>query len=245
MLQPVARLQSGRMLYRFRGVTSNMYLLTDGKSDSTFLVDCGMPEDAAGLIHALKAFPPLKRVICTHFHVDHISGWPILKRHYTSCDIWFHEKAAPFVDGRSAVPMPGIKAIRNILLPVMREYRYLPKPQDVFKGALYGTPFKKGFPAGRVQFFNARREPLPGFLTLETPGHRPEEVSFLDSSSGCFISGDFILVMQNRIRVNTFVSDPQAQANSIRSMGRFSGMNTICPGHGPCRDFSLTDIQQQ
>jgi glyoxylase-like metal-dependent hydrolase (beta-lactamase superfamily II) len=242
MLKRVAQLNNNRSLYQYRGKTSNMYFLVDSKFDATYMVDCGMPSDADGLIRALAAFPPLKRVVCTHFHVDHISAWPILKNHIRNCNIWFHENARPYVSGQSLVAMPKMKDIKEILLPCMREYRYFPKAGDLFHGVLPGTPFKRGFPEDRVGFFSSAQEILPGFSSIHTPGHMPDEVSFFDPESGQFISGDFIIVLHKRLKANTFLTNKNDQRNSLERIKQLSEIKAICPGHGQCRPFSNNDI---
>jgi glyoxylase-like metal-dependent hydrolase (beta-lactamase superfamily II) len=241
-MKRIAQLENCRSLYLYRGNASNMYILVDSESNETYLVDCGMPSDAEGLVRTLESLPKLKRVVCTHFHVDHISAWPILKNHFMDCDIWFHEDAKPFVDGRSSVAIPGLKDIRGILLPCMKEYRYFPKISELFCGALLGTPFKRGFPEDRVRYFNDDQEMLPGFTSIHTPGHVPDEVSFFEPQSGQFISGDFIIVLNNRITVNTFLTDKNDQQNSLERIRKLTRIKTICPGHGECRSFSFKNI---
>jgi glyoxylase-like metal-dependent hydrolase (beta-lactamase superfamily II) len=242
ILKLIAQLSSNRSLHQYRGKTSNIYLLADSESNTSYMIDCGMPSDADGLIHTLSAFPPLQRVVCTHFHVDHISAWAALKKRFSGCDIWFHENAKPYVAGRSLVAMPGLKDIREILLPCMREYRYFPKTAELLHGFLPGTPFKRGFPQDRVRFFSSDQEVLPGFSCIHTPGHTPDGVSFFEPNSGQFISGDFILVLHNKIKANTFLTNKDDQQNSLIRIRQLSGIKAICPGHGRCRPFSTNDI---
>ena len=241
MIRFQKELSAGRVLYQFWGKTSNCYLLVDPGRDATYLIDCGMPSDTPSLLKVLRDFPPLKRVVCTHFHVDHISGWIGLKETYQKTEIWFHEKSGPFVSGQKTIPFPGSRALKEILIPCMQTYVYRPSLRDVFRGALYGTPFKKGFPQDRVNYFADETKVLPGFLTLQTPGHRPDETSFWDPDSGVFISGDFIVVLNGKVLLNSFVSSPedqQASHEKIKQLG-ISGM--LCPGHGICRPFSPTN----
>ena len=82
MIAHTLPLNNGRTLHQYRGRASNQYILEDHANGSTFLIDCGMPSDAPGLQNVLKSMPPLKQVVCTHFHVDHVSGWIQLKRSF-------------------------------------------------------------------------------------------------------------------------------------------------------------------
>ena len=174
MIRFQQELSPGKTLYQFWGRTSNCYLLVDTEMAATYLIDCGMPSDTPSLLKILKDQPPLKRVVCTHFHVDHISGWVQLKEVNPTCEIWFHEKARPLVTGIDSIPFPGSRAFKEILIPCMKMYEYWPSLGDTFHGALFGTPFKKGFPQKQVQYFTDTEEVLPCFLTLSTPGHRPD-----------------------------------------------------------------------
>ena len=241
MIRFKRNLSAGRALYQFWGKTSNCYLLVDFNRNASYLIYCGMPSDASSLLHALKNLPRLKRVVCTHFHVDHISGWVALKKAYPGAEIWFHEKARSFVSGKKSIPFPGPRAFKEILIPCMQEYGYRPNLQDAFQGALFGSPLKKGFPEDRVRYFADKVTVLPGFTTLHTPGHRPDEASFLDPELGIFISGDFIVVLDGKILPNTFVSSPEAQRASLKKIQQYTAVKCICPGHGQVRSFSSQD----
>jgi glyoxylase-like metal-dependent hydrolase (beta-lactamase superfamily II) len=242
MIRFQKELSANRTLHQFWGKTSNSYLLVDAGTHATYLIDCGMPSDIPSLLNILSGLPPLKRVVCTHFHVDHISGWIKLKETCRNTEIWFHEKARPMVTGRRAIPFPGARALKEILIPCMQAYGYRPSLRDAFQGALFGTPFKKGFPQDRIRYFIETEEALPGFTTLHTPGHRPEETSFLEPRSGAFISGDFIIVLDGKILPNSFVSSSEDQHASLKKIKQLKEIDFICPGHGYVRSFSARDI---
>lgn len=231
-------LSAGREFYQFWGATSNCYLLVDSNKDATYLIDCGMPSDTPSLLKVLKHLPSLKRVVCTHFHVDHVSGWIKLNKFCRKTEIWFHIKARPFIAGKKSIPFPGSRAFKEILIPCMQEYAYLPNLRDTFRGALFGTPFKKGFPEDRLRYFAGTEEVLPGFITLHTPGHRPDETSFLDPESGIFISGDFIVVLNEGVLLNSFVSSQTDQNASLKKVKQLKEISVVCPGHGQCVPFS-------
>ena len=242
MIRYTKKLTCGRLLHQFWGKTSNCYLLVDSDTDATYLIDCGMPSDTPSLLKVLRGLPPLKRVVCTHFHVDHIAGWIGLKKTCRKAEIWFHEKARPLVMGQSTIPFPGSRAFKEILIPCIQEYGFRPNLRDAFQGALFGSPLKKGFPEDRVRYFADEAKVLPGFTTLHTPGHRPDETSFLDPDSGIFISGDFIVVLDGKILPNTFVSSPGNQQTSLEKIKQLGVAGIICPGHGHCRSFTPHDL---
>ncbi len=231
-------LTGDRTIHRFMGKASNIYIIEDNRQKATFLVDCGMPSDKEGLVGALRSLLPLKRVVCTHFHVDHVSGWTYLKAIFKECEIWFHEKAKPFVMGDKRIPFPSYDDYKTIIIPCMKESGYFPGPGDFFMGGLYGTPFKKGFPLDRVAFFKNEQQVLSGFKTIQTPGHRPESVSFFDQESGVLITGDFLMVINGKLISNTFVASKKDQKDSINKINRINGLRFIYPGHGECVPFN-------
>ena len=242
MITDTRHLTNDRIIYKFKGRASNSYIIVDNHLNMSFLVDCGMPSDVYALAKILHRMPPLKRIVCTHFHVDHVSGWLQLKTVFKDCSIWFHEKGKSSVTGHKRTLFPSVDDFKNVLIPCMREACYFPSLTDLLKGGLYGTPFIKGFPLDRVKFFDDDQEMLPGFITLHTPGHRPESVSFYDQKSGILVSGDFIIVINGEIADNTFLSSPEDQEASINRIKRIKKISVILPGHGGCRSFSRKDF---
>lgn len=242
MITNSASLTGNRKIHQFRGKISNIYIVEDHNAGATFLIDCGMPSDIQTLIEVLKPLPPLKRIVCTHFHVDHVSGWLSLKKYQNDCEILFHEAARPFVLGHKRISFPSLNDYISIFIPCMRDYRYISAWQDIFKCGLYGTPFKKGFPLERVKFFTSQQTVLPNFKTLHTPGHRPESVSFFDPDSGILATGDFLVVIGGKLLSNTYLSNPKDQQNSISKILRLKALRYIWPGHGFCKPFSVNEL---
>ncbi|MEA1948636.1 MAG: MBL fold metallo-hydrolase [Thermodesulfobacteriota bacterium] len=237
MITHTQNLTGDRTIHQFMGKVSNIYMIEDNRQKATFLVDCGMWSDKKALVDALRRMPPLKRVVCTHFHVDHVSGWTYLKAIFKECEIWFHEKARLFVMGDKRIPFPCYADFKDIIIPYMRTFRYLPRPGDLFMSGLYGTPFRKGFPLDRVTFFKNEEPVLPGFKTIQTPGHRPDSASFFDPESGILISGDFLVVINGKLISNSFVVSKKDQKDSIKKIKRINGLRFIYPGHGKCVPF--------
>jgi len=243
MITNSVSLTGNRVIHLFRGNVSNIYIIEDHNKDSTFLIDCGMPSDAKALIKVLDPLPPLKRIVCTHFHVDHVSGWISLKRYKNDCEMLFHEAARPFVMGHRRIPLPSFNDYISILIPCMQDYGYIPGLRDVFAGGLYGTPFKKGFPLDRVKFFANQQTILPEFKAVHTPGHRPDSVSFFDPNSGILVTGDFLVVIGDKLINNTYLSNPKDQQSSISKILRLKTLRFIWPGHGPCKPFSANELE--
>jgi glyoxylase-like metal-dependent hydrolase (beta-lactamase superfamily II) len=227
-------LGGGRRLLHYRGVTGNTYLVVDVVDNHTHLVDCGMPADLPGLLEALADLPPLERVVCTHFHIDHIGGWFGLKQAFPDSTLWFREPARPWICGHKRLPPPDRRVIRDLFLPVMREYGYRPGWHDIRATRLYGTGFRPGFPLDGVHFFGAGDHLLPGFETVPTPGHRPEHTAFWNAEKQVLICGDFVLRTGDRVITNPFLSSPGDQARSLARVRHLGEIRLLCPGHGKC-----------
>lgn len=237
MIAKTVNLTDDRVIHQFRGKAVNIYILEDRFQDATFLVDCGMPSEAKNLVEVLRDFAPLRKIVCTHFHVDHVSGWMGIKEKVKACKIGFHETARPFVVGNKRIPFPSWADYRDIIIPCMKEAGYFPGFIDLFNGGLYGTPLKNGFPLDRVVFFKEEPPVLPGFQTILTPGHRPDAVSFFDPDSGILICGDVMVVINGKLKINTFVENKRDQENSIQKIRKLEGLRYIFPGHGACVPF--------
>jgi len=232
---------------QFKGRTSNIYLISYPEENRTILVDCGFPWDIPQLLEFIEEnnIPPIEKVVCTHFHVDHVSGWTELKKHCRSIFVFFHKEAIGLVSGNEKMSMPYPSDFKNIMLPVMKENHYMPSFKQAKDTFHLGASIKSHFPMDRVSFFSSDEEIIPGFQTIHTPGHRPESVSFYDPLSGAFISGDFIIVMNGKIIVNTFVYSSKEQMESVEKVKKLENLIYLMPGHGDCMDFNENTIRYE
>jgi glyoxylase-like metal-dependent hydrolase (beta-lactamase superfamily II) len=237
MITDTKELHDNRLIKQFRGKTSNIYIIEDYGRKSSFLIDCGMPSDVENLLGALSDDLPVKRIVCTHFHVDHVAGWATFRKLWKDCSIFFHENARDYITGDKRMPFPALTDIQSTLIPCMKEYGYFINFKDLLSGTLYGTPFKKGFPPERTEYFRESSDLIPGFTAIHTPGHRPDSVSFLEPESGVFVSGDFLLVLGGNVMVNKYVSSKSDQDESLRRIRKLKEIRYIYPGHGICRPF--------
>jgi glyoxylase-like metal-dependent hydrolase (beta-lactamase superfamily II) len=234
MIIATTPLDSRCRLLHYRGVTGNIYLVVDEAQKRTCLVDCGMPSDVPGLLAALSGLPPLDRVICTHFHIDHVSGWHGLKKAFPDLTLWFREPARPWIHGNKRLPPPGLRVLRTLFLPVMREYRYCPRWGEIRATGLYGTGLRPGFPRAGVRFFADDEDPLPGFTTLPTPGHRPDHTAFWNAQSRVLLCGDCLLRVGPHLITDNFLSDSEAHRRSLDRLRQLGKIDLLCPGHGAC-----------
>jgi glyoxylase-like metal-dependent hydrolase (beta-lactamase superfamily II) len=224
----------------FHGKHSNIYFVVYPESETTTLVDCGLPWDIPEVISYIKkeGLPHVNKVVCTHFHVDHCAGWVELKKEFKSAFIYFHKKATSVVSGADRVYAPELHDFTEIMLPVMKEYKNIPTVKQMMSTLQLGTSVKSKFPMDRTVFFDSGEEVIDGFQTIHTPGHTSDSTSFYDPGSGIFISGDFVLNMNGKVKVNTFVYDETKQMESVEKVKKLDNLMYLLPGHGAPRDFN-------
>ena len=220
------------VLYGFKGVVGNCYILEDHCLKATFLFDCGMPSDARFLLSRFQPEFPLQAIFCTHFHIDHTAGWSVLKTRFPECTLWFHKLALPVISGMKRLAMPSRRDCRDTLIPCMKESHYFPDIIDIWKSKLYGTPFRKGFPLDRINFFKTGSLLPSGFEVLHTPGHSADSVSFYEPESGILLCGDLMLGIRGKLAPIAYVENPVAQQQSIQDVSRLNPLTMMGPGHG-------------
>jgi glyoxylase-like metal-dependent hydrolase (beta-lactamase superfamily II) len=149
----------------------NCYLV--GESDGFTLVDTGMGSSSAELILAAagELGGTIRRILLTHAHMDHVGS----------------------VDALMKKLSPGVELISN-----ERSLPLLQKPPDKslkagdatgeIKGGLPGTDAKPS----RLLVAGER---VGSLKVIDTPGHIPGHMSFLDERDGTLYAGDALTSM--------------------------------------------------
>lgn len=145
-----------------RMVFFNAFLVCE--SDGLTLVDTLVKGSENSILEAARTLDrPLRRIILTHAHVDHVGSLDALVR-------W----------------LPGVEIAisRRETRLLARDFTLDPdEPQDKVRG---------GFPevATRPKVLLADGDRFGSLLAIATPGHTPGHFSFLDERSGTLIAGD-------------------------------------------------------
>lgn len=193
----------------------NIWLLRDG--DGWTVVDTGIFSPAAvdvweTLLSGPLAGRPLRRLICTHMHPDHVgmAGWVVQR---TGCDFWMTR--LEYLSARSVTSDPG----ENFPGALSRYYR-----SAGFEDGL-GQRVHANFQAFRDHF-----HPLPGsfrrivdgesirigdylWRVVVGSGHSPEHACLVCDESSLMISGDQVL---EKISSNVSVMPVEPLANPLR-----------------------------
>ncbi len=147
----------------------NCYLLRE--TDGLTLIDTGLSGSAEDILAAARALgAPIRRILLTHAHVDHVGSVDEL-----------------------AAKLPSVE-----LAASARSLPLLQKPPD--KSLEPGEPageIKGGLPGIKTRPTHLIRDgELYGSLRcIETPGHIPGHLAFLDERDGTLFSGDALIAV--------------------------------------------------
>ncbi|ADW67920.1 MBL fold metallo-hydrolase [Granulicella tundricola] len=210
----------------------NCYLVRESspEGDSFTLIDTtiGGSTDAI-LAAALTAGAPIRRILLTHAHGDHVGSLDALMK-----------KLGPDTQlAASARSLPLLERKPNKSLRPG-------EPQAKIKGSLPGT---KSIPTHLL----AEGELFGSLRVIETPGHIPGHLSFLDERDGTLFTGD-ALVCVGRLAVSGYAPwffplpnvatwhKPTAVASARKlltyDIARFAA------GHGAIRSGGIPALQQ-
>lgn len=129
------------------------------------LVDTALPYSVKGILRAAKKIGmPIKRIVLTHAHADHVGALDGLKR--VLPDVPVH------ISGRDAKLMAGDRTADP------------GEPNDPIRGSL---PRKL---KTRPDVLLRDGDRIGSLLAISAPGHTPGSMAFLDVRNGCLIAGD-------------------------------------------------------
>jgi glyoxylase-like metal-dependent hydrolase (beta-lactamase superfamily II) len=149
----------------------NCYLVRE--PDGLTLIDTGLSGSHNDILAAARTLgAPIRRILLTHAHMDHVGSVDALLERLgpANVELVSNARSLPLLhkppDKSLASTEPGIK----------------------IKG---GVPGIKSRPTKLV----TEGELIGSFRTIETPGHIPGHISFLDERDGTFYAGDALIGM--------------------------------------------------
>lgn len=141
----------------------NVYLVEE--DDGFTLIDTGMSFCQKGIMKAAASIgKPIKRILLTHAHGDHVGSLDGLKQALPQAEVLISRRDAVLLTGSTELK-PG-------------------EPQ---------TPIRGGIPKGITAIPGRLLEDgdmIGSLQAISTPGHTPGHMSFIDQRSGFLIAGD-------------------------------------------------------
>ncbi|WJH33936.1 MBL fold metallo-hydrolase [Paenibacillus sp. CC-CFT747] len=151
------------------------------------LIDAGIPSMADGILKFIEQRGvPLKRILLTHGHSDHVGAIPkILAVHRVP--VYVHPIEIPYMEGRE--PYPGRKKAVAFTAPG------LVRP---------------------LETDGSRLLPVSGLQPYHTPGHSPGHTAFHIPGSGILLAGDMFWSRRGKLRKPLFTANMQQAMESSR-----------------------------
>lgn len=199
-------------------ISNASFVVTD---DGVVVIDAlGSPALARDLLAEIRRVTPLplRRVIVTHYHADHIYGLQVLRE--AGATVVAHKEARDYIASDTA--RLRLEASRQDLAPWIDAATRLVQPDQWLDGpetvlTLGGTEF-------RVRHLG--------------PAHTPEDLAVFLPASGVLVAGD--LVFRGRV---PFVGQADSR-QWIQSLSRLIEFRPrlVLPGHGPVSEAPLDDL---
>ncbi|MBK6570701.1 MBL fold metallo-hydrolase [Candidatus Aalborgicola defluviihabitans] len=195
------------------------FIVTD---DGVVVVDAlGSPALAQAMIAEIRKVTaqPIRYVILTHYHADHIYGLQVFKA--AGATVISHQEGREYLNSETA--QKRLEATRIDLAPwidakthFVSADRWLDGPETVLQ-------------VGSVKLL----------LHHVGPAHTPEDMVIFDPQSGVMFAGD--IVFRGRI---PFVGTADSRL-WIQSLNKLLALNprVVLPGHGPASFTPVADIE--
>ncbi|MDQ0062614.1 MBL fold metallo-hydrolase [Paenibacillus harenae] len=149
------------------------------EEDGVTLIDTGIPTMAKGIMTFIERLQagPLKRIILTHGHSDHVGSLKAILRKY-NVPVFAHRKEIPYIEGE--LPYSGKKLMTTLQ-----------------KGTTHALPENE---QGQLQ-------PIGGLTPYFTPGHSPGHVAYYQEQDQVLLAGDLFSSKKGKLRKPLFTPD--------------------------------------
>lgn len=144
----------------------NCYLVEE--EDTLTLIDAALPYSAKGILTAAEEIgKPISKIVLTHAHQDHTGALDLLKEQFPNTCVYISKRDSRLLNGD----------------------RSLDEHEDQ-------SPIKGGVPKKlqtRAAVLLEDGDKIGSLTAIETPGHTPGSMSFLDTRTNALFTGDAII----------------------------------------------------
>lgn len=188
-----------------------VYVIDD--PDGLTIIDATIPGQTNAILNQTKPLgKPIKRILITHAHPDHVGSLPELKA-ATNAELILHELEKPVVEGQ--IPVPRVP-------PEELGWIKIRPPHTVYKP----TPVDRTLSGGETL------EIMGGLQAVFTPGHAPGHLAFWQPEKRLLFCGDVMFNLTKMgLPLRLVTVDMAEDKRSIQKLAKLDPA-IICFGHG-------------
>ena len=229
----------------------NLWVLAD--DDGATLVDCGYGDPATRALWerhfaARLASLPIRRIIATHYHPDHLGNAAWLSRRFADAPIAM--TSAEYLTAHTVAEGSGGHTM-SATVDLFR--RHGMAKVDLEALASRGNRYRHGVPELPESFVRLRegstsRAAGTTWRVIEGFGHSPEHASLYSTERGVLIAGDMLLPkISTNVSVGPVEPDDDPLALFLHSLSALEALppdTLVLPSHGlPFRGIPLRVVQ--
>ncbi len=204
-------------LFRASRKMTNVYAAVRG--EGTILIDTGEPSFAPAILQALKPLPPVRHILLTHVHFDHVGSAARIAAE-TGAHVHAHPAEAELLaQGKWRRPCAASPTMLGRLMKRIVADRFPDEVEPVTAHPVEGDTL----------------ESIGGVKVLPLPGHSAGQVGYglvLSDGRTAWIVGDVIMNIAGP-REPILYEDRAAGLASIGALAAAAADDDlICPGHG-------------
>jgi glyoxylase-like metal-dependent hydrolase (beta-lactamase superfamily II) len=200
----------------------NCFLVSE--DDGLTLVDTGLTGSSAKILEAANQLDaPIRRIVLTHAHIDHVGSLDALRAALPEAELLVGAREARLLAGDLSL-LPGESGKR-----------------------LFGFIHVNSRPTGLL----VEGDHIGSLVAVASPGHTPGHFSFLDSRDGSLIAGDAFTTQMSMVAAGVFKAlfpfpalfswNREIAADSARKL-RGINPTRLASGHGPTIENPLASM---